>query len=521
MCTSHFDLSHLYLLSIQANANSVSLGVNQSQVFSLSGVIGTSHFLCLICAGVHVEPYVQAQSGTHPFCGITRSSCEFYSHCIELAFQCGSQGFILSYARHRCSVVRRLRPFGTSNYTVSRAARNWARNTELCLHTKLLSLLDRYPNMYPDPQLCLDWEMDAVAELNSCYTDESSAAAFLQLPDADIRKLVNLFRISDYYSPTVDASLVELVRTRSSTLASEVVRNHTLSSRHRIILCIKGTKYLNGLTEVMPSPEDYVRVVSNELAAEEREYFHYAGPDQLADMDTVGGLCYDRSSDIDVSALDNDYHLVTWFTAEHSNDDIQRINIRYRQGSIQVNAVMFELTTTQHGNPNAQRQITQCGDGIRQLSESCDFTGSYPSCTIDCEVRAGHDCSVDKLVLSHCWKEQCGDGLRSRGEECDDGNDMDQDGCSSSCMINDTYVCSRRYNSTSYCSPLRQAVTAPHDPMPARLLSQVAGSISSRVGLSSSLDTSERTVLSSGYRPTASILPIILGMVGINIFILR
>lgn len=394
---------------------------------------------------------------------------------------------------------------------MSRAARDWAQDTETCLHTKLTALLKRYPAPHPDPQLCLNWEMDAIAELNSCYTE--LGAAFLQLADAEIRTLVSQFRISNYYSPVVDDALVDLIRTRSEDLATEVMQSHTLSSRHRIILCIKATKYLSETEERIPSPQEYVAITSNELAPEEIDFFHYAGPDQLADAEKVGGLCYDRSQDFDV-ALNNPYHLVTWFTTEHSNQDIQRVDIQHRTNALTANAVMFELTSTESGNPIADRVVTQCGDGIRQVTESCDFTGSYPSCTIDCEVREGHDCLTDKLAPSRCWKEACGNGLRTRGEQCDDGNTLGLDGCSSSCEIEDNHKCSQRYNATSHCTPLNSRQALPQA-APARL---VAGSVAS-MDLSSKKDTSERTV-SSGYRLT-SMLPITLSMAGISMLSLR
>lgn len=361
--------------------------------------------------------------------------------------------------------------------------------------------------------------MDAIAELNTCYTNSTLGTAFLGLPEADIRKLVSLFRVSEYYGPTVDAGLVELIKTKSMTLASEVVRNHALSSRHRIILCVKGTKYDNEI-ETTPSPEEYVRIVSANLAPEESEYFHSAGSDLLEDMAKVGGLCQERSRDIDVNADKDDYHLVTWFTTDHSRDDIGRVDIRHNDG-ILVNGNMFELTTVQDGSLNARRKITQCGDGIRQVSEACDFAGNYPGCNIDCEMRDGYDCNTEKLEPSRCWREVCGDGLRTRGERCDDGNDSTDDGCDNQCRIDsDTHKCSTVYNATSLCIPLssRQLLPGQPQPAPARLISQAAGSSGVASPASSSEGVIERTVFSSGYRPTA-ILAIILGMVGVAVLL--
>jgi cysteine-rich repeat protein len=376
--------------------------------------------------------------------------------------------------------------------------------------------LERYQSLLSDPQLCLDWEGEAIAELNSCYTDAKSAAVFTGLPDADIRKLVDLFRISDdYYSPAVDATLVELVRAHDEALASEVMRNHTLSSRQRIILCIRGTKHLSATSRTTPSPEDFVAIATSMLAPDERSYFHYAGSDQL--VGEVGGFCYNRSGD-GVNGHSNNFHMVTWFTAGHSHADVHSRRVKYTGSGFRVNGVLFELTTTRSGTVHSQREVTQCGDGVRQISESCDFTGNYPSCTMDCEVREGHDCDTGKLEPSKCWKESCGDGLRTRGEECDDGNSVEQDGCSNSCRIETTYKCSQTYNSTSRCTQFDSIQAAPA--VPARLLSQQAGTVVSREE-SSVEDKDERTV-SSGNKPTmSSILLITLVLVGISTSSLR
>ena len=64
-----------------------------------------------------------------------------------------------------------------------------------------------------------------------------------------------------------------------------------------------------------------------------------------------------------------------------------------------------------------------CGDGkINQKSEECDdgeLNGTSDShCTLDCIL-----------------EPYCGDGNIDEGEQCDDGNNIDEDGCSSECTI--------------------------------------------------------------------------------------
>ncbi|MCA9772359.1 MAG: DUF4215 domain-containing protein, partial [Myxococcales bacterium] len=71
----------------------------------------------------------------------------------------------------------------------------------------------------------------------------------------------------------------------------------------------------------------------------------------------------------------------------------------------------------------ASAQIIYCGDGIvsPELSEQCD----------DGNQVNGDGCS------STCYIENCGDGIVGPDEQCDDGNDVDYDGCTN-CTIDHT-----------------------------------------------------------------------------------
>lgn len=56
-----------------------------------------------------------------------------------------------------------------------------------------------------------------------------------------------------------------------------------------------------------------------------------------------------------------------------------------------------------------------------------DFNGRERACLLE-----SSSCAT---VTSFCLDEgYCGDGFRDRGEECDDANDIDGDGCTSTCM---------------------------------------------------------------------------------------
>lgn len=90
----------------------------------------------------------------------------------------------------------------------------------------------------------------------------------------------------------------------------------------------------------------------------------------------------------------------------------------------------------------------RCGDGYVQSGEECDDGNSVneDSCTSTCilarcgdgYVQAGEQCddgnSVNNDGCSNlCKQPVCGNGIREGNEVCDDGNDNEQDACTSFC----------------------------------------------------------------------------------------
>ncbi len=77
---------------------------------------------------------------------------------------------------------------------------------------------------------------------------------------------------------------------------------------------------------------------------------------------------------------------------------------------------------------------TVCGDGIVEGAESCDDHNDDPfDACADCQLRA-------KCAVGPC-EVVCGDGMIFPEEACDDGNAIDGDGCSSTCAVEEGYVC--------------------------------------------------------------------------------
>lgn len=398
---------------------------------------------------------VQAREprSTRDHCHDRTHGCHFYSTCIESVVPCGHEAFTLSYAKTRCKNINTF-SVPVLYPGVSSDARDWAHSTEKCFQDKLLDLADKYSKLTStnphDPHMCLNLEEEAIKLMDSCYVETEGLES---LSDTDLAALVELFRVDpSYHNLTVDRGLVAHIGSRKSqSLAQQLLSNHTLTMPQRLMFCIRGTKYTaSGSSNI--DPEEYAVVLKAGLnsagISTEGSNFQYAGDYN------VDSICNARLDDEDLGGLintaDDDYHLVSWFTTPQQQDTILLPNIDHSSNINNVPhnfaAVAFELTT------NSTRQKTRCGDGIRQVSESCDFAGSYPGCSLDCRPMEGYDCTVGKLAPSVCWEEQCGDGLRTRSEQCDDGNSESGDGCSSACDVEETHSCTQSYNKTSECS---------------------------------------------------------------------
>ena len=74
-----------------------------------------------------------------------------------------------------------------------------------------------------------------------------------------------------------------------------------------------------------------------------------------------------------------------------------------------------------------------CGNSIITISETCDDGNmiNNDGCSSACLIETGFTCS-NSLLPSTC-SGICGDGLRVVGEACDDGSKLDGIGCLASC----------------------------------------------------------------------------------------
>ena len=101
----------------------------------------------------------------------------------------------------------------------------------------------------------------------------------------------------------------------------------------------------------------------------------------------------------------------------------------------------------QTGGPGSVQTI--CGDSIPAGTEVCDDgnTVNGDGCSSTCALEPGYVCSLG-LIGGNCAsggagsvKTVCGDGIVAGNEECDDGNLVNGDGCTITCLIEDGFAC--------------------------------------------------------------------------------
>jgi cysteine-rich repeat protein len=90
---------------------------------------------------------------------------------------------------------------------------------------------------------------------------------------------------------------------------------------------------------------------------------------------------------------------------------------------------------------------TLCGDGVVDGAEACDDGNNTNNdgCSSTCTLEAGFSCAGTAPTVCSAI---CNDGLVV-GTECEDGNAVDGDGCTAGCVVEAGYAC---FGNPSYCA---------------------------------------------------------------------
>ena len=87
-----------------------------------------------------------------------------------------------------------------------------------------------------------------------------------------------------------------------------------------------------------------------------------------------------------------------------------------------------------------------CGDGVLDVpTEVCDDGNDVDGdgCSSSCRaIEAGYDCDTTLGRTSVCYNTTCGDGIRVAGEDCDAGGNANETGCLADCSILSHFGCS-------------------------------------------------------------------------------
>ena len=115
----------------------------------------------------------------------------------------------------------------------------------------------------------------------------------------------------------------------------------------------------------------------------------------------------------------------------------------------------YECTRVDNTASNPDSCIHRCGnsalDQIGSYSEQCDDgnVNSNDGCSSSCMTEDAFTCSRSDNTAANpdVCTPRCGnsalDPFNSHTEQCDDGNIANSDGCSSTCVIEDPVICSR------------------------------------------------------------------------------
>lgn len=381
-------------------------------------------------------------------------SCGFHDSCTEQIFECNSEGFHIGYSKPRCEAVVKLQqsPDSCDNCLNHQEIVEWAQKTEECFQPRLQELANSWaqnivPLSSPDPQHCINYELEALEELKKCYKQEIYPVCNL-MSDVlnssivdDLQKVVSALAVGSYYQPLVHGHLRDLINECSAESASKTAD---------AVLPLPTQKTLFCAVSHDDNVIDYV-THSSGMNCPNKDGFVYA--DSGLFSKNRDEFCQKKSPTAVNGGQRENYRIIQW-TPSSSCPETEE---HYEVLSSPTNTYLF-FKLSEKDLPD-----TSCGNGIREAGEVCDtfsevlIEGSEFGCDQSCRPLTNFECSTSLLEMSSCKESVCGDGMRSSLEQCDDGNTTPNDGCSAVCTIEPLSECTElEYNSTSACKPVEQ-----------------------------------------------------------------
>lgn len=333
----------------------------------------------------------------------------------------------------------------------------WTLGQERCFQQGMYDVLtgQEFQNKTADPVTCLLLERRALDMLETCSRPELCTAidqpTDIQTLTGDLSKVVEAFRVNEYYSSKAERALHSSVLDCNVSQIDALALTESLISEPpqlRVVFCATVTasdRKGRTITDIA----ELQSIVRRKAAAQLGRPLEQFVPSGL---DPDSRCTAEHPEFLPPLNGNSSYHFVTWFPL--ANDSLPyNLSRSYTDSNINEVVALFEFESTN----------SSCGNGLREASEVCDLgvlNGAEGSgCTGSCLPAEYFDCSVEANQPSVCWCQVCGDGRRTSGEECDDGSTADGitadgDGCSSMCRIEPKYHCSTRYNRTSQCEEI-------------------------------------------------------------------
>ncbi len=111
-----------------------------------------------------------------------------------------------------------------------------------------------------------------------------------------------------------------------------------------------------------------------------------------------------------------------------------------------------DTSTLYNGCSTACKRVNYCGDGSISHDEQCDDGNLIDGdgCSSTCLYEAGFSC-IQTNGKTECKPIPCGNAILNENEACDDGNRISGDGCSAACLIESGFLCEQNEDGLSVC----------------------------------------------------------------------